>query len=158
MAYAKFNLKQIISSPELQKKINNIRKIGELRLIEAIWDNVYAKYKPTDYRRTYELLHSVTSTFKVSENAFDGNIDVIIKVFCDPEKMNHKGLDDNPTYIPSLINYGFSWYEWEGEPVDYFHVRPESKFLEDFIDQLNKDLQGMMLDAVITAINSNMYR
>ena len=102
MAFAQINLQKILSSPNMQRQINTIRHMGELRLTEAIWDEVYAKYTPTEYQRTYELLHSVSSSFKVTGDTIE------IKVFCDPDKMHHFSVvDRESTYIPALINYGF---------------------------------------------------
>ena len=109
MAFAQFDLQKILTTTNMQRQITEIRRMGELRLTEAIWDNVYAVYTPkTDpniWHRTYELLHSVSSNFKIIGDSIE------IKVFCDPEKMHHFSIiDGESTYIPALINYGFSWY------------------------------------------------
>ncbi|MFA5248821.1 MAG: hypothetical protein WC415_06460 [Patescibacteria group bacterium] len=157
MAYAKFDMKKLLSSDDMQRQINNIRRMGELRLTEAIWDNVYAVYKPkTDpkiWHRTYQLLHSVSSSFKIIGNQIE------IKVFCDPEKMDHYSIIDNqPTYVPGLINTGFYWSGWGESESDYFHNRPASHFLEKAMEQIQRDMQEMLINAVIVAFNSNRYR
>ena len=57
------------------------------------------------------------------------------------------------------MNYGFSWNGWEDQsPPDYFHNRPESKFIEKAIEKIQSDMQKMLLDAVVVAFNSNRYR
>lgn len=153
MAFAKFDMKKLLSSADMQKQINNIRCIGELRLTEAIWDNVYAVFTPRYYIRTYELLNSVSSSFKIIGDQIE------IKVFCDPEKMNHTSIIDNkPTYVAPLINYGFSWYGEEDSYLDYFHNRPASHFLEKAMEQIQRDMQEMLISAVVVAFNSNRYR
>ena len=153
MAFAQIDLQKIISSPNMQRQINTIRHMGELRLTEAIWDNVYTKYKPEEYIRTYELLHSVSSSFKITGDTIE------IKVYCDEKKMNHYSVvDGRTTYIPPLINYGFSWHGQESSTVDYFHNRPESQFLEKAIDQIQKDMNIALVNAMVMAINSNRYR
>jgi len=153
MAFVQIDLKKILTSTNMQRQINTIRHMGELRLTEAIWDNVYSTYKPMEYLRSYELLHSVSSSFKITGDTIE------IKVFCDPDKMHHFSVvDGEPTYIPSLINYGFSWHGMESSTPDYFHNRPESKFLEKAIDQIQKDMNSALVNAVIMAINSNRYR
>lgn len=152
MAFAQINLQQIINSPHMQRQINTIRHMGELRLTEAIWDNVYSAHK-TDYKRTYELLHSVSSSFKITGDTIE------IKVFCDPDKMNHYSLvDGRQAYIPALINYGFSWHGMESYTEDYFHSRPSSKFLEKAMEQIQNDINSALISAVVMAINSNRYR
>jgi len=152
MGFAQIDLQKILSSPNMQRQINTIRHMGELRLTEAIWDNVYSAHK-TDYERTYELLHSVSSSFKITGDTIE------IKVFCDPDKMHHYSLvDGEPTYIPALINYGFSWHGMESYPQDYFHNRPDSKFLEKAIEQIQQDMNSALVNAVVMAINSNRYR
>lgn len=153
MAYANFDMKKLLSSDDMQRQINNIRKIGELRLTEAIWDNVYTAYKPEYYRRSYELLHSVSSSVKIYGDSVE------IKIYCDPEKMNHYSVVDGlPTMVAPLVNYGFSWHGYEDTEYDYFHNRPESKFLEDAMIQIQKDMNEMLVNAVVVAFNSNRYR
>jgi len=154
MAFGQFDLQKLVSSnSNMQRQITSIRRMGELRLTEAIWDEVYATYKPQEYSRTYELLHSVSSSFKVTGDTIE------IKVFCDPNKMHHFSVvDGQSTYVPALINYGFSWHGMEDSYPDYFHNRPESKFLEKAIEQIQKDMNSALISAVVMAINSNRYR
>jgi hypothetical protein len=153
MAFSQFDLKKILSSADMQNQINLIRRMGELRLTEAIWDNVYASYKPKEYVRQYELLNSVTSTFEIHDDSVE------IKVFCDPEKMNHFSVvDGQPTYVPPLVNYGFSRSGWEETEPDYFHNRPPSYFLEDAMKEIQNDMHKALLNAVVVAFNSNRYR
>jgi len=147
------SLHNLMSSVEFKKKVDSIRGIGEQRLYEAIWDNVYMVYTPKYYTRTYELLNSVSSSVEY------GTTSIKIKVFCDSSKMNHFSVVDwQQTYVAPLINYGFSWNGWEDTPYDYFHNRPESKFLEKAIEKIQNDMQKMLLDAVVVAFNSNKYR
>lgn len=153
MAFSNFDLKKVISSADFMKQVNLIRHMGELRLTEAIWDNIYASYSPKYYTRQYELLNSVSSSFKI-----DGD-SVEIKVFCDHNKMHHFSIvDGQSTYIPPLLNYGYSWYGWEDQTPDYFHNRPESKFLEKAMEEIQKDMHKALINAVIVAFNSNRYR
>jgi len=153
MQVKQINLHSLMSSVEFKKKVDYIRGVGEQRLYEAIWDNVYAVYTPQYYIRTYELLNSVSSSVEY------GNSSIKIKVFCDSEKMNHFSVVDGlSTYVAPLIDYGFSWYGWEDTTPDYFHNRPESKFLEKAMEQIQNDMQKMLLEAVIIAFNSNNYR
>ena len=73
--------------------------------------------------------------------------------------MNHfSRVDGLPINVAPLINYGFSWNGWEDQSPDYFHNRPESKFLEKAIEKIQNDMQKMLLDAVVVAFNSNRYR
>ena len=147
------SLHNLMSSVEFKKKVDYIRGVGEQRLYEAIWDNVYATYTPKYYIRQYELLNSVSSSVKYNTTSVE------IKVFCDSEKMNHFSLvDGQPINVAPLINYGFSWNGWEDTSYDYFHNRPESKFLEKAIEKIQGDMQKMLLDAVVVAFNSNRYR
>jgi len=143
-----------MSSVEFKKKVDYIRGVGEQRLYEAIWDNVYMTYNPKYYERTYQLLNSVSSSVKFNTTSFE------IKVFCDSEKMDHFSVvDGQPTYVGGLMNYGYSWNGWESQdPPDYFHNRPESKFLEKAMEKIQGDMQKMLLDAVVVAFNSNRYR
>jgi len=154
MQVNQINLHNLMSSAEFKKKVDYIRGVGEQRLYEAIWDNIYATYTPQYYTRTYELLNSVSSSVKYNTTSVE------IKVFCDSEKMNHFSVvDGQPTYVAPLMNYGFSWNGWEDQsPPDYFHNRPESKFIEKAIEKIQSDMQKMLLDAVVVAFNSNRYR
>jgi hypothetical protein len=153
MAFSNINLKKILSSTEFQKQIDIIRGIGEHRLREAIWDNIYMTYTPKEYKRTYELLNAVSSYYKIIGDTIE------IKVYLDPDKMNHFSIVDNqPTYVPPLLNYGFSWSGWEDSTPDYFHNRPESLFLEKAMEEIQNDMQKAVLNAVVIAFNSNRYR
>jgi len=153
MQVQQINLHNLMSSTEFQKKVNYIRGIGEQRLYEAIWDNLYMSYSPKYYERTYQLLNSVSSSVKFNTTSFE------IKVFCDSEKMDHFSVvDGQPTYVGGLMNYGFSWNGWEDTTPDYFHNRPESKFLETAMKKIQGDMQKMLLEAVVVAFNSNRYR
>jgi hypothetical protein len=153
MGFEKFDHSSIFLSENFKTQVAHIRHIAELRLTEAIWNNVYVAHKTT-YPRTYELLESVSS-----EVVFE-NDHVTIRVFCDSSKMTHTSeVDDKPTYIPALINTGFYWSGWETQyPPDYFHNRPPSYFLETAMEQVQRDMQEMFLDAVVMAFNSNKYR
>jgi hypothetical protein len=144
------NLNNLMSSAEFKKKVDYIRGVGEQRLFEAIWDNVYATYTPQYYTRTHELLNSVTSSVEYTSKS------IIIKVFCDQTKMNHYSVIDGlPTYVGWLINDGFSWEGWEDQsPPDYFHNRPPSNFLEKAIKEIQQDMQKMLLDAIVVAFNN----
>lgn len=154
MGFSNISLKNLLLSADMQKQIDIIRGIGEHRLREAIWDNVYMTYTPKEYERTYQLLNAVSSDFTIN-----GDI-VEIKVFLDPTKMNHYSvIDGQSTYVPPLINYGFSWSGWEDQnPPDYFHNRPESLFLEKAMKEIQNDMKKSLLNAIVTAINSNRYR
>lgn len=157
MGFANINLSSILSSAAFTNQLNVILRLAEDRLREAIWKNVYMAYTPKEedprWHRTYQLYNSVTSSFKIIGDSVE------IKVFCDPNKMHHVSIiDGEPTYVPPLINYGFVWPGWEGEDPDYFHNRPESKYLEDAMQQIQKDLQESAVQAVVMAFNSNRYR
>ena len=154
MQVKQMSLHNLMSSVEFKKKVDYIRGVGEQRLYEAIWDNVYMTYNPKYYERTYQLLNSVSSSVKFNTTSFE------IKVFCDSEKMDHFSVvDGQPTYVGGLMNYGYSWNGWESQdPPDYFHNRPESKFLEKAMEKIQGDMQKMLLDAVVVAFNSNRYR
>jgi len=153
MQVKQMSLHNLMSSAEFKKKVDYIRGVGEQRLYEAIWDNLYMSYTPKYYERTYQLLNSVSSSVKFNTTSFE------IKVFCDSEKMNHFSVvDGQPTGVAPLMNYGFSWNGWEGTTPDYFHNRPESKFLETAMKKIQGDMQKMLLDAVVVAFNSNRYR
>jgi len=98
MQVQQINLHNLMSSTEFQKKVNYIRGIGEQRLYEAIWDNLYMSYSPKYYERTYQLLNSVSSSVKFNTTSFE------IKVFCDSEKMDHFSVvDGQPTYVGGLM-------------------------------------------------------
>lgn len=148
MQVKQISLHNLLSSADFKKKVDHIRGVGEQRLYEAIWDNLYATYTPQYYTRTYELLNSVSSSVEY------GVTSVKIKVFCDQNKMNHFSVvDDKPTYIGWLINDGFSWDGWEGTN-DYFHDRPPSNFLEKAIKDIESDMQKMLLNAIVVAFNN----
>ena len=153
MAFANIDLQKILTSTNMQRQITSIRRMSELRLKEAIWENVYSQYTPVQYTRTYELLNSVSSSFNITGDTIE------IKIYCDANKMHHFSVvDGQSTYIPPLINYGFSWHGMESSEIDYFHNRPESKFLETAINQIQSDMNTALVNAVVTAINSNNYR
>jgi len=153
MAFTNINLKKLLSSVEFKRQIDIIRGIGEHRLREAIWDRVYEAYEPKVYKRTYELLNSVTSSVDINGD------NITIKVFLDHDKMNHFSvIDGERTYVPPIVNYGFYWPDWWDSKPDYFHNRPESKFLEEAMLEIQKDMQKAFLDAVVVAFNSNRYR
>ena len=153
MQVKQMSLHNLMSSAEFKKKVDYIRGVGEQRLYEAIWDNLYMSYSPKYYERTYQLLNSVSSSVKFNTTSFE------IKVFCDSEKMDHFSVvDGQPTYVAPLMNYGYSWNGWESTTPDYFHNRPESKFLEKAMEKIQGDMQKMLLDAVVVAFNSNRYR
>lgn len=150
MQVKQISLHNLMSSAEFKKKVDYIRGVGEQRLYEAIWDNVYMTYTPKYYIRQYELLNSVSSSVKYNTTSIE------IEVFCDQNKMNHYSVvDGKSTYVGWLTNDGFSWDGWEDQsPPDYFHNRPESKFLEKAIKDIKTDMQKMLLDAVVFAFNN----
>jgi len=149
MAFAQINLQKILSSPNMQRQINTIKHMGELRLTEAIWDNVYTKYKPEEYIRTYELLHSVSSSFKITGDTIE------IKVFCDPDKMHHIANKPYgmPVFVPVLLDGGHTQDGYEGTN-DMYHDYPKRDFLNKAIKQIENDMQQSLVTAIVTAIRT----
>lgn len=149
MAFAQIDLKKILSSAEMLKQINVIRGIGEHRLREAIWDTVYASYSPKEYRRTFELLNSVSSEFKIDNNKVE------IYVFCDSDKMNH--FANKPygmsVYVPVLLDSGHIQKGYEGTN-DMYHDYPKRDFLNEAIEEIQKDMNKVLLKFIVRAIRS----
>lgn len=66
-------------------------KVKEV-LKEYVQNDVYDSYEPTEYKRTYELIDSIT--VKVIGTVGDS---IMVEVYFDKDKMNHATLfgDDN---------------------------------------------------------------
>lgn len=149
MQVKQINLHNLMSSAEFKKKVDYIRGVGEQRLYEAIWDNVYANYDPIEYERTYQLLNSVTSSYKMGNNSFE------IRVFCDPEKMHHIANKPYgmPVYVPVLTDDGHTQKGFEGTN-DMYHDYPKRDFLNIAIKKIEQELQQMLITAIITVTAS----
>jgi len=148
------SLHNLMSSAEFKKKVDYIRGIGEQRLYEAIWDNVYMVYTPQYYTRTYELLNSVSSSVEY------GTTSIKINVFCDSNKMNHFAHKPygTPVYVPVLLDGGHTQEGYEGTR-DMYHDYPATNFLNDAIKQIEKDLSKMLANVIITAFRpSKAYK
>lgn len=87
-------------------------KVKEV-LKEYVQNDVYDSYEPTEYKRTYELIDSIT--VKVIGTVGDS---IMVEVYFDKDKMNHATLfgDDNlgieagdNVYIPKWVDEGYTW-------------------------------------------------
>lgn len=86
-------------------------KVKEV-LREYVQNDVYDSYEPTKYKRTYELIDSIT--VKVVGTVGDS---IMVEVYFDEDKMSHTTLfgDDNlvvevgdNVYIPKWVDEGYT--------------------------------------------------
>ena len=74
----------IYLSEKLKERLEMLKKIAVEDFKKAIWINVYVRYKPVEYVRTYSMLNAVSvSEVKQVGNSlyFDVYIDVFFLIF-----------------------------------------------------------------------------
>lgn len=119
-------------------------KVKEV-LREYVQNDVYDSYEPTKYKRTYELIDSIT--VKVVGTVGDS---IMVEVYFDEDKMSHTTLfgDDNlgvevgdNVYIPKWVDEGYTWRPNRAE-------KNTTNFMKDTIRELESGSGGYPLYVV----------
>ena len=111
---------------------------------KAVWINVYVKYKPEVYKRTYALINSLT----VSEIKQDGN-SIYFDVYFDKNKLtSHYSVvsGSHDIYIPPLIDEGHKQQGYD--EADQFRNYPARNFMEEALIFIKSDLNKVLRDIV----------
>lgn len=121
---------------------------AQKRLKEIIWRNVYMRYSPVLYDRTYQLYNSVTlSPITISPTGL-----VEFSIYLDNKKMNHTSVYSGSQYwkgkkinVSYLVNDG---HFHKKKYLPWFHQYPGANFIEDAIKIIEQDIRARVKDAI----------
>lgn len=132
-----------VLTERLKQRLEVLKSLVLEDFKKAVWINVYAKYNPKIYHRTYALINSLT----VSEVKQEGN-SIYFDVYFDKNKLTHYSVvsGSHDVYIPPLIDEGHKQQGYD--KVDYFHNYPARNFMEEVLYFIKSDLNKVLRDMV----------
>lgn len=137
-----------ILTQRLKQRLEVLKKLAVEDFKKAIWINVYARYKPVQYIRTYSMIEAVS----VSEVKQVGN-SLYFDVYIDKNKLEHFSVvsgtnyyDGQEIYPPALVLEG---HKQEGyDEIDYFRNYPAANFMTEVLAFIKSDLEKTLVDIV----------
>ncbi len=137
-----------ILTDNLKKRLEVLKQLVLEDFKKAVWINVYVKYDPKVYERTYNLINSLT----VSEVKQEGNF-IYFDITFDRSKLTHYSVvsgtnvyNGQEIYIPSLIDEGHKQKGYD--EIDYFHNYPVRNFMKEAIYFIKSDLNKVLGDMI----------
>lgn len=129
---------------KLEFKRIQIDATNKLRRI--IWENVYMRYDPIEYERTYELYNSIS----MSEIRLSPNGTFEFEIYIDAKKMNHTSVvTKKRVYIGYFINDG---HNNPRRTRPWFHQYPGANFIEDAIKLIEKEVRARVRNAILVEV------
>lgn len=166
----------VLTSANFQQKINEIQRIAEDDLKQAIEERIYSQPESHWYKRTYTLLHSVASTdlriinngtnFRISfKVVFDNNILKHYTIFGSKKYGLPRPTSTNPTnevpigdLIIPFLNEGWSWSGYSSGLIDNWSFRKPERFLELAIDKIKEDLIRRISNVLTVEVKKIGYK
>lgn len=125
------------------------------RILKEEVANYYRSYSPTTYKRTYEMMKSITTSMVMVENGF-----LTASIYFDEKayKPSVIGKTHEEGFTPILINEGWSWRDENlpPDPIEHFHYRNEGfRFGEKTVERYNKENPYGFILTLIKEYNGN---
>jgi hypothetical protein len=132
-----------VLTQRLKQRLEVLKSLVLEDFKKAVWINVYVKYNPKVYERTYALINSLT----VSEVKQEGN-SIYFDITFDRSKLTHYSVvtGSSDVYIPPLIDESHKQQGYD--KVDYFHNYPALNFMEEALIFIKSDLNKVLRDMV----------